>query len=406
MEYVAKKMKEQQTGLRTVGLFAGIGGLELGLEGAGHKTELMVEIDAAANAVLATRFPNVEKATDIRALASVPAGIELLAGGFPCQDLSQAGATGGIHGAKSGLVTEVFRLARKRRVPWILLENVPFMLQLNRGEAIRHIVEELESMGYAWAYRKIDTRAFGLPQRRERIFLLASLVADPATLLFQAEVAPRIPTDHQGVACGFYWTEGSRGLGWAVDAVPTLKGGSTIGIPSSPAIWMPDGLICTPDIRDAERLQGFPPDWTEPAGAVGRASHRWKLVGNAISVPAAAWIGSVLNQRPGSLPESAKEFGSSGSWPDAAYGKAGHRRVVVCSSWPTAVKSKSLATFLKYPPKPLSERATLGFYKRLTGGSLRYPPEFGSALEQHLGFTPPRASFPGGHDAQLALFPA
>ena len=149
MEYVAKKMKEQQTGLRTVGLFAGIGGLELGLEGAGHKTELMVEIDAAANAVLATRFPNVEKATDIRALASVPAGIELLAGGFPCQDLSQAGATGGIHGAKSGLITEVFRLARKRRVPWILLENVPFMLQLNRGEAIRHIVEELESMGYA-----------------------------------------------------------------------------------------------------------------------------------------------------------------------------------------------------------------------------------------------------------------
>src|SRR5690606_35704194 len=78
---------------------------------------------------------------------------------------------------------------------------------------------------------------------------------------------------------GFYWTEGIRGLGAAVDAVPTLKGGSTIGIPSSPAILLPNGRVVTPDIRDAERLQGFPADWTQPAETVARKSVRWKLVG-------------------------------------------------------------------------------------------------------------------------------
>ena len=406
MVEVGKAIKGRQGGLRTVGLFAGIGGLELGLATAGHKTELMVEIDSAANAVLETRFPEIEKARDVRTLKSLPGGIELLVGGFPCQDLSQAGMTDGIHGAKSGLVMEVFRLARKSRVPWILLENVPFMLQLNRGEAIRHIVSELEEMGYAWAYRKIDTRAFGLPQRRERIFLLASRVADPATLIFQQQVQPQVPTNHHGTACGFYWTEGTRGLGWAVDAIPTLKGGSTIGIPSSPAIWMPDGRICTPDIRDGERLQGFEADWTEPAVSVARSGYRWKLVGNAVSVPAAAWIGRTLNQRPGDVPNETWELGATGSWPDAAFGKGGEHRELSCSSWPVMSDTEPLAAFLKYPTKPLSERATLGFYKRLTGGSLKYPREFGLALENHLGFKPASIAPPSPPSLQIPLFPA
>ena len=68
-------------------------------------------------------------------------------------------------------------------------------------------------------------------------------------------------------------------MGWAVDAIPTLKGGSTIGIPSAPAIWLPDGRIITPEIRDAERLQGFAEDWTNPAIAVTKPGYRWKLVG-------------------------------------------------------------------------------------------------------------------------------
>ena len=65
-----------------------------------------------------------------------------------------------------------------------------------------------------------------------------------AEVLFADEAGP--PTsidDHRRLACGFYWTEGVRGLGWAVDAIPTLKGGSTVGVPSPPAIWLPDGRV-------------------------------------------------------------------------------------------------------------------------------------------------------------------
>lgn len=303
IDSVNRAKRASSKGLRVAGLFAGIGGLELGLAMSGHVAELLVEIDEAANAVLEDHFPGIDKSKDVCQLKSLPRGIELIAAGFPCQDLSQAGNVAGIQGSRSGLVMEVFRLAKGARVPWILLENVPFMLQLNGGEAIRHIVSELENLGYAWAYRKIDTRAFGLPQRRERVFLLASREDHPAALLFQDQVPPRIPELHKGLPCGFYWTEGTRGLGWAVDALPTLKGGSTIGIPSSPAIWMPDGRIGTPDLRDCERMQGFRADWTVAAERVTRSSYRWKLVGNAVSVPAAEWIGSLFQKKACAIPE-------------------------------------------------------------------------------------------------------
>src|SRR5213076_10234 len=110
-------------------------------------------------------------------------------------------------------------------------------------------------------------------------------------VLFGEDAGERPVDDPTDFPCGFYWTEGIRGLGWAVNAVPTLKGGSTVGVPSPPAIWMPAGEIVTPSLCDVERLQGFETDWTKPAEKVVRPSLRWKLVGNAVSVPVAAWLG-------------------------------------------------------------------------------------------------------------------
>lgn len=110
------------------------------------------------------------------------------------------------------------------------------MLQLERGKAMRYLVDELEARGYSWAYRVVDTRAFGLPQRRQRVILLASRTEDARDVLFADDAAPVNTPFSPDLWCGFFWTEGLRGLGWAVDAVPTLKGGSTIGIPSPPAI--------------------------------------------------------------------------------------------------------------------------------------------------------------------------
>lgn len=371
-------------GLRTSALFAGVGGLETGLGQAGHETVFFCEVDPAAQLVLRTRFPEIRRHDDVRTLASLPATTELLTAGFPCQDLSQAGETRGIEGCQSGLVGEVFRLLRRRQIPWVVLENVPFMLQLHSGRAMRLVADALERLGYRWAYRVVDSRAFGLPQRRLRVFLVASLEVDPAELLFSEDAGEPPEESHRGFACGFYWTEGVRGLGWAVDAIPTLKGGSTIGIPSPPAIWFPEGLIAKPSLRDGERLQGFVADWTAPAEGVTKRGHRWKLVGNAVSVPVARWVGHCLRRPPQSLRVMPLPFDESRSWPPAAFGGPTEQRFEVpVSAWPCRVPRCRLDEFLHDPPEPLSHKAVSGFLKRLVSSSLRYPPEFLAALKNH-----------------------
>lgn len=367
--------------LSCVGLFAGIGGIEFGLHYAGHTTEVLCEIDEGARAVLAARFPGAVLENDVRELRSLPA-VDLISAGFPCQDLSQAGKTAGINGSQSGLVGQLFRLLEhmKDGPRWLLLENVPFMLQLDRGQAMRFLTKSLEQHDFAWAYRTVDTQAFGLPQRRHRVLLLASRTEDPREVLFadDAGVPPAIePTKS---ACGFYWTEGYTGLGWAIDAVPTLNGGSTIGIPSPPGIWMRhgDGSIVVPDIRDAERLQGFPHGWTSTAVLSKRAKKgvRWKLVGNAVSVPVATWLGDCLrNPRPyDDTGDAPLQVGDP--WPKAAWGKAGKAYSAYVSIWPVSAKYHHLADFLRFPLTPLSERATAGFLGRAHTSCLRFADGF------------------------------
>jgi DNA (cytosine-5)-methyltransferase 1 len=370
-----------------VGLFAGIGGIELGLARSGHRASLLCENDPGALAVLRSRLSDVPVHEDVRDLERLPQGTELVAGGFPCQDLSQAGGTAGIRGQQSGLIDEVFRLLRTHDVPWLLLENVPFMLQLHQGMALDHIVTALEDLGYAWAYRVVDSRSTGLPQRRERVYLLASKAGDPRDVLLvddAGEPERPDPESWREVACGFYWTEGLRGLGWAHDAVPTLKGGSTIGIPSPPAIVLPSGEIVQPDIRDAERLQGFEADWTLPSNHVARSGHRWKLVGNAVTVDVAAWIGRRLVE-PGSYEPSSDEplhRKKKGAWPRAAWGARGERWISFASAWPERRKTTALLEFLSFPTRPLSERAAAGFYSRARQAKLRFPPGFLDLVER------------------------
>lgn len=374
-----------QAGLVVAGLFAGIGGIELGLHRAGHRSALLCENDPGALAVLGARFPGVPLEKDVRLLASLPPGTGLLTAGFPCQDLSQAGMTRGIQGARSGLIGEVFRLLRRQAVPWLLLENVPFMLQLGRGRALDVIVSELELLGYRWAYRVVNSRAFGLPQRRERVFLLASMQHDPRPILLADDAGP--PDDEpngRGHAFGFYWTEGTRGLGWAVDAVPTLKGGSTVGIPSPPAILFPSGEIVTPDLRDAERMQGFSPDWTRPAEQVTRGSFRWKLVGNAVTVHVSAWIGRRLAS-PGHYDGTWDSQIQKGSpWPRAAWNVGHGRHAAQVSAWPMRRVVKPLQEFLRFPTQKLSLKAAEGFRARTRTSTLRFRDGFLDAVDAHI----------------------
>lgn len=384
---MATKTESKRNFYSVAGLFSGIGGLELGLSRAGHKTIFQCENYGPAQEVLRKRFTGCKRQPDVRKLNSVPT-VDLVAAGFPCQDLSQAGQTRGIKGQNSGLIDYVFDLIAKKRKPprWLLFENVPFMLQLDRGKAMRHLTRRLTKLDYRWAYRVVDARAFGLPQRRRRVILLASRSDDPKAALFSDDAGIAPDFDQEASASGFYWTEGNRGLGWTADGVPTLKGGSSLGIPSPPAIWMrSEDRLVTPDIRDAERLQGLPVNWTSPAvHSSNKRGVRWKLVGNAVCVPVASWIGRRL-ALPGKYdPSNDAQLSGSFNWPSAAWGEEAKVYSSSASEWPIHARYKSLDSFLRFTGKSLSERATAGFLSRASGSSLRFPEGFLHAVESHL----------------------
>lgn len=379
--------------MSAVSLFSGIGGLELGLEDHGFETQLFCEIDPAAGAVLSSWFPEVPLHDNIQTLRALPS-CEVLTAGFPCQDLSLAGGKAGFRGERSGLVGEVFRLlgTTRKKPRWLLFENVPYMLLLDRGSGMRALVDALEAEGYRWAYRVVDARSFGLPQRRQRVLLLASRTEDPRHVLF-ADESDAEHVEHRpsrvaiGPAYGFYWTMGKIGAGWAREATPPIKGGSGLGIPSPPAVWLSaDNFVGTPQIEDAERLQGFASGWTEPVlhHPDLRPSSRWRLVGNAVCPPMAAWVGARL-RKPGDYDRSRDRPLEGLRWPKAAWGINGERSAVRISEWPLEAAPPSLEAFLQSPLKPLSVRATRGFRSRaLESKEIAWAPEFIESLGIHI----------------------
>ena len=377
--------------VEAVGLFAGIGGIELGFREAGLSVVGLCELDDAARAVLHRRLnvPSERLWGDIASLQHLPKS-DVIAAGFPCQDLSQAGRKAGIGGERSGLVKHVFRLMDGQRVDTVVLENVPYMLRLDKGAAAAFLVDQFEQRGYHWAYRVVDARSFGIPQRRQRVLFVASKVLDPSAVL-HADVASGGSYDDsvadvdEDAAYGFYWTEGLRGLGWTKNAVPTIKSVSSLGIPSPPAIWFPkSGVVGMPIISDTEALQGFPRGWTEPATEedVGRKGVRWQLVGNAVCVPMSSWVGRRLRTPGIAVPRGKKLDGPP--WPLAAVGGPSGSRYAVDVTPQVDNIPFHIESFLQEPVRPLSAKGTRGFLERARRGNLRFADGFLEALDRHL----------------------
>jgi len=377
--------------MRVVGLFSGIGGLELPFHEAGHETALLCDIWDASQTVLRHRFPGVPVVGDVRDVAGsqMPSRVDVLTAGFPCTDLSQAGRTAGIGGEQSGLVSHVFRLLDEHEdIQWLVLENVRNMLVLDQGGAMRYLVDELNSRGFRWAYRLVDSRFTGVPQRRHRVILVASRHHDPRRVLFADNADPRGPSDLADDAFGFYWTEGERGLGWARDAVPPLKGGSTIGIPSQPAIWIPEAedgrRLLYPTIEQAEAMQGFPRGWTEPAATGRKNGPRWKLVGNAVTVGVGRWIAGRLTTPEDPIIETDDVPPVGKRWPDAAWGDHSGSWVVDASQWPRCEPYTSLLDLVDPDEcEAMTQRAATGFLTRAERGSLNFVGGFLDDVRAH-----------------------
>jgi DNA (cytosine-5)-methyltransferase 1 len=382
--------------LRFVSLFSGVAGLDLGLSRAGHEVVAMCENWEPARRVLSTRFPDVPLVGDIQGYTPEDE-YDLLTAGFPCVDLSHAGKQLGIFGPKSGLVEEVFRIVEQTEPAYVLLENVVNLLRLGRGAGIAHIVESFERLGYSWAYRVVDSRAAGVPQARRRVIVLASKAGAPENaLLLEDSVPDEFAPDEAvpgstNLAHGFYWTEGRRGVGLVRDAIPTLKGGSTIGLPSAPAIWNPEAevgrRISLPTIEDGEALQGFPRGWTEPATVPGESDARWKLVGNAVTVGVGDWVGRALRRKsPSDAVVTGSQLEPGRPWPDAAWGgpgKTGQKSSV--SHFPVRPHVPALSSVVTASlAKPLSFRATAGFISRVELSGIRVGPALTAALAEHL----------------------
>jgi DNA (cytosine-5)-methyltransferase 1 len=166
-------------------LFAGIGGFDLGLERAGMRCEWQVEIDPYARAVLAKHWPDVRRWEDVRTFPPPEGewGVDVICGGFPCQDISVAGKGAGLAGARSGLWYEYARIIGELRPRYVIVENVAALLARGMGT----VLGDLSTLGYDAEWHVIRASDVGAPHRRERIWVVAYAASERHTRWAHAE---------------------------------------------------------------------------------------------------------------------------------------------------------------------------------------------------------------------------
>lgn len=153
----------------TVGsLFAGIGGFDLAAERAGLTVKWQVDIDPFCQKVLEKHWPHVKRYGDIRRVR-YPAPVDIICGGFPCQDISVAGRGAGLAGKRSGLWSEMLRIVRAVRPRYVVVENVAALLARGLGT----VLGDLASIGYDAEWDCIPASAVGAPHRRDRVWIVA-----------------------------------------------------------------------------------------------------------------------------------------------------------------------------------------------------------------------------------------
>ena len=335
-----------------VSLFAGVGGFDLGLEQSGHTCIGQVEIDKHAQKILKKHWPDVPLHDDVTTAIKwakemdLIGRVDIVCGGFPCQDVSVAGKRAGAGaGTRSGLFWNAIQFAQEVKAQTIVLENVPGLLSSNQGRDFGTVLTALADAGYRHIeWRVLDSQFFGVPQRRRRVFIIGSVTDRSTNPIFieRNSVCRNFKTSKKtkkntsnNASTGF----GQSSFGGYTEGVTTLTASSykrpedNIIIHFAPSSFaqykegfgtlktntgnenvvvafddynltvnenlnqtLRQGgdvpMIFNRTVRrltpiECERLQGFPDDWT--AGQAN--SHRYKQMGNAVTVNVARWIG-------------------------------------------------------------------------------------------------------------------
>lgn len=311
--------------MKVFSLFSGIGGFDLGFSRAGMTIVAMCEKDHAARSVAHRHFPEATMHNDVREVHIERGTIDLLCGGFPCQDLSTAGKRQGLAGDRSGLWFEFARIIDEAEPAWVVIENVPGLFSSDDGRDFTSIVRWLANRGYGVGWRVLDAQGFGLAQRRKRVFIVGSFGSQRGcTVLLDAEsvsgdFGPRrsAGNDGAGAVDDVVAIQGNivdrqrggvNGKGYAVGApmyTLTATDRHAVAFSGQHPKWRPeveisptittarinnvakDGVVRRLTPTECERLQGFPDGWT----AGQSDAKRYRQLGNAVAVPVAEWIG-------------------------------------------------------------------------------------------------------------------
>ena len=329
--------------MRYLSVCSGIEAVTVATERLDWSPVAFAEVDPFPSAVLAHRFPHVPNLGDITQHENWKlerGAIDLLAGGPPCQSFSVAGNRGGLGDARGNLILTFLEIAARLQPRWIIFENVPGILSSAGGDDFREFLRTLAQLGYGYAYRVLDAQFFGVPQRRRRVYLVASFGdwRRSAEVLFEPEslrgnttqirpqrknapastrgsveiVGTLCADSHPGSYAGqdaytgrliaapqpFVKSKRAQSVDddetWQANRpAPTLSVFDSGDTRTTVAIVTPPPLAVrrlTP--RECERLQGFPDDWTAVPyrGKPAADGPRYKAIGNSMAVPVMRWI--------------------------------------------------------------------------------------------------------------------
>lgn len=286
--------------------FAGIGGFDLGFEQEGFQIKFQCENNEFCKKILRHHWPAVKIGSDIKLLRTLDIpNAAVWTGGFPCQDVSIARGSkvrDGLKGKNSGLFYDFINLVEEQLPKVVLLENVAGLLNSHEGRDFKIILDSLTSMGYGVAWRELNTRYFGVPQSRPRIYICAWMGSflNAASVLHEASGS----TKPENARAGFMSHDVNEKLGIFVPKISYCLA-ATSGRHTG-TDWSRTYISYYDKVRrltptEAERLQGFPTNWTQPMGIKINKNEvdslRYHAAGNAVSVPTVSWIASRIKSQ-------------------------------------------------------------------------------------------------------------